>query len=145
MIQEQIARRQKRASEEGFRIKNTGSGSVLSTFEVSKPEGKVYPVRIRSVIDRVNTCACPDYRTNLLGTCKHIEAVLLNLRTRKKRKVKDAAAIGPQVAHLSLVHDAEVRVSLVRPTKGIGGKVGALLDSFSTLMGSGRAGNCTRT
>jgi hypothetical protein len=61
LIQEQIARRQKRAAEEGFRIKNTGNKPVLSIFQVSKPEGKVYPVRIRSVTDRVNTCACPDY------------------------------------------------------------------------------------
>jgi predicted nucleic acid-binding Zn finger protein len=34
-----------------------------------------------------NYCACPDYAVNTLGTCKHIEAVLLNARTRFGGKV----------------------------------------------------------
>jgi uncharacterized Zn finger protein len=25
-------------------------------------------------------CTCPDYRTNLIGTCKHVEGVLVYLR-----------------------------------------------------------------
>jgi predicted nucleic acid-binding Zn finger protein len=29
-----------------------------------------------------NYCSCPDFAVNTLGTCKHIEALLLRLRRR---------------------------------------------------------------
>ncbi len=35
-----------------------------------------YQVNIRSLQRRANYCTCPDFATNQLGTCKHIEAVL---------------------------------------------------------------------
>ena len=37
---------------------------------------KKYRVTIRSLHQRANYCTCPDFATNQLGTCKHIEAVL---------------------------------------------------------------------
>ena len=37
---------------------------------------KKYRVTIRSLQQRSNHCTCPDFATNQLGTCKHIEAVL---------------------------------------------------------------------
>ena len=37
---------------------------------------KKYRVTIRSLQQRANYCTCPDFATNQLGTCKHIEAVL---------------------------------------------------------------------
>ncbi|MFZ4738007.1 MAG: SNF2-related protein [Bradymonadia bacterium] len=45
-----------------------------------------YRVEIRSATERMNTCSCPDFAVNQLGTCKHIEAVLLRLRGRGPRK-----------------------------------------------------------
>lgn len=38
--------------------------------------GRGYRVDIRSTGERVNHCDCPDFATNRLGTCKHVEAVL---------------------------------------------------------------------
>ncbi|OQX08539.1 MAG: helicase, partial [Desulfobulbaceae bacterium A2] len=35
-----------------------------------------YRVQIRSLHRRANSCNCPDFSVNQLGTCKHIEAVL---------------------------------------------------------------------
>ena len=43
-------------------------------------------VQIRSVEERANHCTCPDFAVNLLGTCKHIEAVLHRLGKRGKAK-----------------------------------------------------------
>ncbi|MCP4755653.1 MAG: DEAD/DEAH box helicase [Proteobacteria bacterium] len=37
---------------------------------------QTYKVHIRSLTERNNYCSCPDFATNQLGTCKHIEAVL---------------------------------------------------------------------
>jgi superfamily II DNA or RNA helicase len=46
-----------------------------------------YRVHLRSLQRRANYCTCPDFATNQLGTCKHIEAVLH--RVRKRRDYKD--------------------------------------------------------
>ncbi|WP_200330664.1 DEAD/DEAH box helicase [Thiocystis violacea] len=42
-----------------------------------------YRVHIRSLTERASHCTCPDFATNELGTCKHIEAVLHRVRKRK--------------------------------------------------------------
>lgn len=43
-----------------------------------------YQVELRSVSERINTCTCPDFRKNFLGTCKHIEKVLARTRIGQK-------------------------------------------------------------
>jgi superfamily II DNA or RNA helicase len=49
-----------------------------------------YLVQIRSLSRRANHCTCPDFASNQLGTCKHVEAVLHRLRKRKGfKKVRD--------------------------------------------------------
>ncbi|MGB5830954.1 MAG: SWIM zinc finger family protein, partial [Thiohalocapsa sp.] len=52
-----------------------------------------YRVHIRSMTRRANHCTCPDFATNELGTCKHVEAVLH--RIRKRRDFKRIAALPP--------------------------------------------------
>ena len=42
-----------------------------------------YRVHIRSLNRRANYCTCPDFATNQLGTCKHIEAVLHQIANRR--------------------------------------------------------------
>jgi hypothetical protein len=57
-------------------------------------------VAIRGKQPGDNYCACPDYATNELGTCKHIEFVLAALE--KKRGAKSAFARGYQPAYSEL-------------------------------------------
>lgn len=45
-----------------------------------------YRVHIRAFNRRANHCTCPDFATNELGTCKHVEAVLHRLRKRRDFK-----------------------------------------------------------
>ena len=45
-----------------------------------------YRIHIRALERRANYCNCPDFATNELGTCKHIEAVLHRLRKRRDYK-----------------------------------------------------------
>ncbi|MFL5243057.1 MAG: DEAD/DEAH box helicase [Gemmataceae bacterium] len=79
--EEQIDIRRQRAVESKFRIKNIGRNRIFSDFEVANPAtGGRYRVSIRSFEPGDNSCACPDFKTNTLGTCKHIEAVLTGLR-----------------------------------------------------------------
>lgn len=44
-------------------------------------------VEIRSLDEPINFCDCPDFATNRLGTCKHVEAVLHRLRRRRRRRL----------------------------------------------------------
>jgi hypothetical protein len=53
---------------------------VFSTFAVRSPSGSSYEVEVRSLSERENSCSCPDFRTNRLATCQHVEAVIARLR-----------------------------------------------------------------
>jgi SNF2 family DNA or RNA helicase len=79
--EEQIDLRRQRARTAQFEIVNCGKNRIFSTFRVRNPaSGGEYEVVIRSFEVGDNHCSCPDFRVNTLGTCKHIEAVLEQLR-----------------------------------------------------------------
>jgi superfamily II DNA or RNA helicase len=82
LIEEQIAERQLRARKEAFKIEPQSRG-MFGDYQVFSPASKrSYRVALRGVGLFDNYCACPDYAVNTLGTCKHIEAVLLHARKR---------------------------------------------------------------
>ncbi|MFK7992828.1 MAG: DEAD/DEAH box helicase, partial [Granulosicoccus sp.] len=56
-----------------------GSWTATSVSSASHHQ-RSYTVQIRSLQERANYCTCPDWASNQLGTCKHIEAVLHRLR-----------------------------------------------------------------
>ena len=79
--------------EQAFGLENIGAELFFSEFRVSNPQSKSsYRVAIRGKMPGDNYCACPDYATNELGTCKHIEFVLA--QQEKKRGAKSAFARG---------------------------------------------------
>ena len=47
----------------------------FADYRVASASGSAYVVEVRSLRERINSCECHDYRTNRLGTCKHIEGV----------------------------------------------------------------------
>ena len=60
-----------------FKISNIGDGAVYSDYNVFNTSTKnTYKVALRSSDNSLNFCSCYDFKTNQLGTCKHIEAVL---------------------------------------------------------------------
>lgn len=85
----QSALRKQYALEQKFKVKNIGSEPLYSDYEVYNPEtNKTYKVSIRDNISSFNYCSCPDFRVNTLGTCKHVEFVLLSkLRFKKYQKL----------------------------------------------------------
>ncbi len=119
LLQEQIERRRKRGREGLAKIVNRGQHPVYSTFEVSSASDQVYTVRIRSLTEQLNTCTCPDYRTNTIGTCKHIEGVLINLQEEFAERWEEFVAQAPPVTQIYLHHAerATVRVTLPLPEK----------------------------
>ncbi len=89
------------AEKEFFEIENVGREAVYSDYHVfSLRSGNTYKVALRSQDNTLNFCSCLDFKTNLLGTCKHIEAVRLSLS--KKRGVKKWLGIIPEIPYSSL-------------------------------------------
>ncbi|MGC2030474.1 MAG: DEAD/DEAH box helicase, partial [Steroidobacteraceae bacterium] len=96
---------------QSFKLKNIGDEPVFSDFQVTNPQsGNRYRVAIRGVNPGENFCACPDFATNDLGTCKHIEFVLGKLE--KKRSAKEALARGfhPPYSEIYLLYEGERHV-----------------------------------
>lgn len=120
-IAEQIHRRRQRGIEQTTKIVNRGNHPLFSPFEVSSVSGRTYRVEIRSLKEMHNTCTCPDYRTNLIGTCKHIEAVLLHLEKKYGERLERLARKRPAGARIYLHHgkDVTVRVDLPFPEGGV--------------------------
>ncbi len=83
----QIALRRQFAERHSFVVENNGVHPVFSDFVVSNPESNSrYKVAIRSGDYSMNFCECMDFKTNGLGSCKHIEAVLLRIQSNEAHK-----------------------------------------------------------
>ncbi len=114
-IQEQIERRRERARAEILKIANKGGHPVFSLFEVSSVSGRAYRVEIRSLNELQNSCTCPDYKSNLIGTCKHIEGVLISLEKEHGKKLKKLAEQRPRGTQIYLHHGMDVTVRAALP------------------------------
>lgn len=84
-----------------FQWSNVGSEAVFGDFDVVNPatQGR-YRVAIRGAEPGSSTCTCPDFASNQLGTCKHIEFTLGQLL--KRRGTKAALQRGWQPTHSEL-------------------------------------------
>ena len=69
----QIGLREQFGQQSSFTFENLGGHKVFSDFKVTNPEtGNAYRVAIRTNGNSGNFCSCLDFKTNRLGTCKHI-------------------------------------------------------------------------
>lgn len=83
----QIQLRRQFGRQQSFAIENLGDEPIFSEFAVSNPDsGGRYRVAIRGTQTGENFCSCPDFATNDLGTCKHIEYVLGRLAVKRGGK-----------------------------------------------------------
>ena len=138
--EEQIDIRRKRAAEEKFAIKNLGRNRVFSDYQITNPTtGGQYRVSIRGFDVGDNSCECPDFRTNTLGTCKHIEAVLAALReeTPPQLRRRKAAVTYPEIY---LRYGEQVRLGLHLPPRP-SQSMQTLADTFFDAQGLWKAGD----
>src|SRR4051812_47470512 len=115
--EEQIDLRRQRARAGNFAIENLGKNRVFSDYRVTNPEsGGRYEVHVRGFEVGDNTCTCPDFKANTLGTCKHIEAVLDDLRDDLPAHLqkKKAAVQRPEVY---LHYGEQLRLGLHLPPR----------------------------
>jgi superfamily II DNA or RNA helicase len=97
-------RREARGASELFEIRRRPGErrGLLGDYEVASPSARAYAVTLRALDAPHNGCSCPDFATNLLGTCKHVEAVLHHLRADEQRRWRKAGKEGPAASYLHL-------------------------------------------
>src|SRR5436190_5080135 len=87
IVEEQIAARQQRARNTIQNILSGPVGQAYGDYVVKSASGKEYRVAMRGPSLFENFCSCADFAVNTLGTCKHIEALLLCLGKRYGRSL----------------------------------------------------------
>ncbi len=82
LVEEQISARQQRARTAIQSILAKPQGQGYGDYEVRSASGRKYRVAMRGPSLFENYCSCADFAVNTLGTCKHIEALLMDMRER---------------------------------------------------------------
>ena len=155
LVKQAIAERQLRAKEEKMTVQavDADSKSPWSDYIVtSKLSGKTYRVALRGVNRGDSYCSCPDFRTNTLGTCKHILHALQKLKRRfedadfrKRPKQKETSIYLRYGTELALRLGApdrapESTTQVIGPLKDVDiSDVGDLLRRIDKLEGLGES------
>jgi len=83
LIERAIEERRERARAERLTVKSADPKQPWTDYvATSTISGKTYRVAVRGHEPGESYCSCPDFRTNTLGTCKHILHVLAKLKRR---------------------------------------------------------------
>jgi SNF2 family DNA or RNA helicase len=114
LVEEQIAARQERAKATPLKVLKRPVSGPFGDYTVKSASGQSYRVAVRGPGLFENYCSCPDFAVNTLGTCKHIEAMLLQLRKRHSKKL-EAAEYQRTRASISLQYGDSIEVRLRMP------------------------------
>lgn len=108
----QIALRKQAAEGAAFDISFVDRSSMPGDYLVSnKLTNKLYKVVYRGAQSEWNYCSCMDFKTNQLGTCKHLEA--LKLWLKKKRLGIPGKELPPYTSvYLSYKGKREVKIRI---------------------------------
>lgn len=114
VVEEQISARQQRARKAIQSILTGPVGQAYGDYAVKSASGREYRVAMRGPSLFENFCSCADFAVNTLGTCKHIEALLLRLHRRFGRSF-DRQQYQRTRASLSLHYGETLNVRLRLP------------------------------
>ena len=94
LVERALKERAQRAREERFRLHSHDRRRPWTDYTItSGTSGKSYRVALRGEERGASYCSCPDFRTNTLGTCKHIMYALDRVKkkfpaARRRRRPK---------------------------------------------------------
>ena len=130
LIEQAINERRQRARDEKMRLQSMNPQQLWTDYVITNPlSGKSYRLALRGWEPGESYCACPDFRKNTLGTCKHILYALERGRAKFPKSVKDTPAIVEEIGvylrygrhlelHLLLPDQLEMPVqSILAPLK----------------------------
>lgn len=104
----QTGLRRQYGREQAYVLRNLGDEPVFSEFSVTNPEQETtYRVAIRGTRPGENFCSCPDFATNELGTCKHVEFTLGRLERKRGGKKALQAGFTPPYSEVYLRYGSE--------------------------------------
>ncbi len=117
LVAKALAERAERAKIEKMAVRTADAERPWTDYTVTnRTSGKSYRVALRGLEPGVSYCSCPDFRTNTLGTCKHILHVLKKVKRRfSPRELKQAY----RRKHLAVVlrYQDEVTLRLLTPDR----------------------------
>ena len=112
-VEWQTILRRQIAGDESFDIQKRSEGAVFGDYKVySHKTVNTYKVALRSADNSLNFCSCPDFKTNQLGTCKHVEAVLLKIKSKPALKKQLAIPYIPPYTSVYLDYNGQRKVKL---------------------------------
>jgi len=114
LVEQQIAERRERAAATIAKVLERPAGEPYGDYRVQSASGKTYRVAMRGPGLFENYCSCPDFAVNTLGTCKHIESLLLRLRKRYGRTL-ESRRFARARASISLHYGETITVRLRLP------------------------------
>ena len=82
LVEQQIAERRERAAAADIKILERPGREPYGDYRIKSASGKTYRVAMRGPGLFENYCSCPDFAVNTLGTCKHVEALLMRFGKR---------------------------------------------------------------
>ena len=117
LVKRALAERGERARTERMRIALGGRATPWTDHVVtSGASGKSYRVALRGWQRGESYCSCPDFRTNTLGTCKHILFALEQVKRKFPAKMRQKPY---RRTHLSvhLAYGAETELRMLLPDR----------------------------
>ena len=114
LVEQQIAERRERAANAIAKVLERPGAEPYGDYRVQSASGKTYRVAMRGPGLFENYCSCPDFAVNTLGTCKHIEALLLRLGKRYGRTL-ESRKFARARASISLQYGETIAVRLRLP------------------------------
>jgi superfamily II DNA or RNA helicase len=117
LVKQALADRLQRAKDEKMTVESANPKQPWTDYSVTnRLSGKTYRVGFRGFEAGDSSCTCPDFRTNTLGTCKHVLKVAAVVKRRftseqLRRRYK------PTRLELHLVYGVEVALKLAIPDR----------------------------
>jgi hypothetical protein len=128
LVQRALAEREQRAREEPMTVRSTNTAVPWTDYLVtSQNSGKTYRVALRGYHSGQSYCSCPDFRTNHLGTCKHVLHALSKLPKRFS---------ATQLGKLYRRKNLSVRVQYSQPVGLVFNVPETLEDSAAEIIGT---------
>lgn len=131
LIQRALLDREKRATIEKFRLQSADPQSPWTDYTITSGlSGKTYRVALRGAERGQSYCSCPDFRTNTLGTCKHILYTLQRVAKKFPEPIRRKPYRNREI-FVHLLYGEEVTLHLCLPDRA----KPELLQAASSLTG----------
>ena len=118
LVRQAVADRRKRAKDEKFRLVSTNPKKAWTDYTLTSAEsGKSYHLTIRGTECGDSYCSCPDFRTNTLGTCKHLIYALQRVKAKFPADARRDYEHKHYTVHVQYTGQISLRLSTpARPT-----------------------------